>query len=198
MQTRWNTLFTPASYGPLVDGGPARELVSAGELGPPDLLAHEVRHYLRQDETLAAIFGPRFDVMPWLSPADARTFPRLAVYLASSANSERPTATAVEQVSVFVGTMWDIQSTEPVEDGRATVATVLYHVKRVMRARGTKVLVIWKDDTQRQLAHELVGISAERFIPSQDLEGRTNGIVHELEFLYRVHVDISGQLVNLM
>ena len=116
METRWHTLFKDATYAGLVNGGPVRELVSTGDLAPQDLAAHEVRHYLRQDAILRSVFGERMDVMPWLSPADARTFPRLAVYTTSNLNSERPTATSVEMASIYVGTMWDTQSADPVQD----------------------------------------------------------------------------------
>lgn len=196
METRWHTLFKDATYAGLVNGGPVRELVSTGDLAPQDLAAHEVRHYLRQDAILRSVFGERMDVMPWLSPADARTFPRLAVYTTSNLNSERPTATSVEMASIYVGTMWDTQSADPVQDGRATVATVLSHIKRVLRAEKARALVVWLG-SQRAMAHD-VSIGGERYDVLRDLEGRANGIVHEIEFQYRLHVDRGGQLVNLL
>lgn len=196
-QTRWASLFKPARYGPVVGEGPARTLLDPGDLAPQDLVQHEARHYLTQDSILKRVFGGRFDVMPWLAE-DAREFPRCAVYMASNFNSERPTATSVEMATAFIGTLWDAKAAEPVADGKASVATVQSHIKRVVRATPARVLVVWWNGAQTQLAHELVSIGGERYGPFTDIQGRVFGIVHEIEVQYRLHVDRSGRLVNLL
>lgn len=196
-QTRWASLFKPATYGGVVNGGPSRELIDAGELAPQDLCAHEVRHYLSQDAVLARVFGGRFEFQPWLAQ-DARAFPRCVVYLASTFPSERPTATSVERCSIFVGTLWDIKAAEAIADGKASVATPMAQIRRVLRASPARVLAVWHEGVQVQLAHELNGFSAERYGPLTDVEGRATGIVHEIEVEYRLHVDRSGSPINLL
>lgn len=189
--------FADASYGAVVGAGPARTLVSAGDLGAPDLAAIEVTHYLRQDAVLQRIFGGRIERTMWPSEGDPRQFPRCGVSLASSDNSERPTATSVEECSVFVSTFWDAKVAEVLPDGRASVATALAHVKRVLRATPARVLVVWYQDEQKQIAHELRGIGGEFFGNLNDMQGRRYGVFHQLEFRYRLHVDRTGVLVNL-
>ena len=196
-QTRWTTHFKAATYGPVVDRDvdPSRTLLDPGQLAPVDLAANEVLHYLRQDAILRAVFKDRGERVPWLSPLDYRTYPRYAVYLSSATNSERPTSTSIEVVSIFVGTMWDAQSAEALGDGQVSVATPLAHVKRVLRAQVARQLVIWYQGSQRALAHDM-SIGGERYAAFEGPRNRT-AYVHEIQADYRLHVDRGGQLINL-
>lgn len=198
-QTRWESLFKPASYGPVVDvaQSPARTLVDVGDQGPADLAATEVRHYLAQDSKLRAIFRDRIERLVALPVWDFRRFPRLAVYLSSMTPSERPTATSVELTTVYVGTMWDAKAIEVLRDGQVSIATPLAHIKRVLRAERARVLAVWKDGSMRQLAHNLESFGRETY---GLIEGPRNrkAYIHEIPVEYRLHVDRGGQLVNLM
>lgn len=196
-QTRWHTLFRRAVYGPVVnpDVDPSRALVDPGELGPPDLVAHEVRHYLAQNPVLRRIFGDAIEVMPFRNPFDFRSFPRLQVYLASDINTEAPTSVAVGQLSVFVGSRWDAQEAEVVEDGQASVATVLNLVKTVLRANRARTLVVVVDGEDQSLANDM-RIEPERYLV--DVVGERTAFVHELPIIYTLHADReTGRLINL-
>lgn len=195
----WESRFKSARYGAVVNPaqGPWRVLEDKGEISPADLIAGEILHFLRSDSILAAVFEDRFERLPWISPDDAREFPRCSVHLASATNSEQPSSTDVEWLSVYVGTLWGLSAIRPVPEGGATVATVLAHIKRVLRVKRNRHVTVTYNGREVDLAVQ-GQIGAEGYGPLQDLAGRPFGIVHEIEARYKLHVDINtGQLVNL-
>jgi hypothetical protein len=191
-QTRWESCFKPARYGRVVDPAesPVREMLDPGDVAAADLLGHEVRHYLSQDEVLRGIFGSRIEFMPWRNTFDFTAFPRLGVYLSSAIDEEAPTSVSIEGTSVYVTTFWDAKHAEPVKDGMPSVATVLAHVKRVLRSDKARTLVVSYQNAERSLSSESVRIEGDRFAPVQ-MTGRV-AFLNELQFTYTLKLDRSG------
>jgi hypothetical protein len=202
--TRWDLRFTAATYGPIVDpdAGPWRTLLNPGQLGAPDLAANEVWHYLRSDAVLVSIFGDKFDRLAWLPASEHRNLPRCAVYLATNFASERPTSVAIEGVSVFVSALWTLDALKPLDDGAASVATVMAHFKRVLRAPKSRTLTVYRSGVEKSLSTGenagVVQFAGESFGPLRDLNDTPYGIAHELEARYSIHTNRDTmQIVNL-
>lgn len=197
----WDKLFKPARYGAIVDSsaGPWRVLEDAGELGPVDIVASELVHYLKQDAVLRKVFGTKFERLPWLASNDARELPRLAVYPAINTNSEQPTNTAVEVVSLIVATLWSLEAVKPIADGEAGVGTVLAQIKRVLRRAGNRTIRVFYPDSSGDVEVAVDhALGQESFGALTLLDGRPWGVVHEVESRYTLHVDRStGRPINL-
>lgn len=204
-QTRWNSKFTSATYGPVVDPttdgdgnlvDPSRTLLDQGEVGPADMVLHEVAHYLRQSAVHLAVFAGRVDAMQIHDPEDFRKFPRLSVCLASIANTEKPTAVTEGEVTVYVGHWWDQLIAEPIADGDASIATMHWHTRRVLQVDKARTLALWFEGSQRSISTQSVVIGPERYGNFINAKGR-QAFLSEIPFTYKVRADRnSGALVN--
>jgi hypothetical protein len=195
----WPSRFKKATYGAIVAPSTSamRTIVSPGELAAADIIASEVVHRLRNDSILQDVFEDRFERVPFISHDDRSTFPKCSVHLNSATNSERPTAIRIEEISIFVGALWSLAYIQPAEDGEASVATVMAHIKRVLTAPANRILDAVYNSVNLSLAVDMA-IGGEGFGPLVTLEGRPFGMVHEVEARYTVHVDRdTAQLVNL-
>jgi len=168
-QTRWETRFKPARYGRVVDASdsPVRELLDPGDLAPIDLLGHEARHFLSQDSVIRGVVDNRHEFMPWRPVFNFTEFPRFAVYLSSSIDTEQPTLVSVEKVSLYIAAFWDAQKVEPIKDGNPSVATFMQRVKHVLRQPKARRLVVYYAGQERALSATNIEFQGERFAPIQ-------------------------------
>ncbi len=204
-QTRWQTFFTRTQYGPVVAPSdpldPSRSIVQLGSTGPPDLVCHEIRHYLQQRPLLRAIFpGKKIAYRPSFDPfTELRNLPRLVIYTSNVLHGEMPTAVSVEQLTVYVAVLADQTQIEDCEDGESSIASVLHEIRTALRATKARALTVWKDDRQRTMVMDLT-FQASRLYRQPVVIGNAERVMelHEVPITYRMDIDKnSGELINL-
>lgn len=200
-QTRWHKWFKSTVYGPNRPDSPVREITSLGETGAHDLVAHEMRHYLRQRPKLAEKFpGNRITFRQSFDPfTELRDTPRIFIYLSAVVPEERPTAVALETVTVYVALLADQTQIEDIGDGEATAITVLDEIRTALRTTKARVLCVWYGNRERQMAIDN-SFGTARLMRQPVQIGNADRVMelHEIPVVYQLHRDKNtGQIINL-
>ena len=129
-------------------------VMDPGELGPEDLIAHRLVNAFKLDHKMQQLFGSKIEYMPVRNPLDFRDLPRLQVYPGSTLEVQGPTDLNILDVRIGVGVRFSMDEIKPVTNMHASISTVLWQVKKIMRAKCNRHLTVTVNGTDVRLARQ--------------------------------------------
>jgi hypothetical protein len=177
--------FSPATLSPIFN---------QGGLSAEDVVLHMVKRILAADSKLQGIFGDRIRVVDAVNPFDVVNLP--ALFVTSSLMNEQPVpGLRVGEAHVYIVIRYeDFASTDPLEEGEASIASLVKYIDFVLEQPGNKLLqVTLLGGLVRNLARRSEAGST-RIVHNQPNE--TTVVVNQvMERKYVINVDPSNGII---